>query len=68
MRECGWGCWLSVLPFHHSTEVESNLVMALFAINYFLVYPPHPLSLVVYYVFHLSNPTPALTLYRTACA
>ena len=32
MRECGCGCWTSVLTSHHSTEVESNVVNVLLAI------------------------------------
>ena len=38
MRECGCGCWLSVLTSHHSTEVESNLVFTLSAVTAFRQY------------------------------
>ena len=60
MRECVWGCWLSVLTSHHSTEADNNLAMALFAITAFLFarHIPSPLLLVM--CFTCPNPTPAL--------
>ena len=68
MREWGWGCWLSVLPSHHSTEVESNLVVVLFAITAFFFAHHTPSLLLLVICFTCPNPTPALPLHRTACA
>ena len=73
MGEYNEGAWVwvlavSALTSHHTTEVDSNLVMALFAItaNLFARHIPSILLLVM--CFTCPNPIAALPLHRTACA